>query len=259
MNSRGRGVVRLLKRSFSGSSHILCTSVQANVQGFHSQPPRAQANVAFTGAESGLSNPQLPNPVDLGAMHGVKVVDFGQYIAGPLTARILCDEGAEVIHVDPLNGPMWQSPANAVLNRGKKCVQLDLKTPEGVETAKKLIESADVVIENFRPGVMDRLGLGSADAKAINPKLVYLSMPGFASTDKELAEVKAFEGIIMGSTGVFSDMGLNRMLRGVNPSFSPLALASTYSSVMGAISASLALYSRDHHGDGDVIEVCECH
>jgi crotonobetainyl-CoA:carnitine CoA-transferase CaiB-like acyl-CoA transferase len=205
--------------------------------------------------ESDLSSPQQKNPIDMGAMHGVKVVDFGQYIAGPLTARILCDEGAEVIRVDPPSGPSWVSPANAVLNRGKTCVQLDLKTAAGVESAKKLIESADIVIENFRPGVMKRLGLGPDDAKALNPEVVYLSMPGFASTDAELAEIKAFEGIILAGTGVFSDMGLNRILRGVNPSFSPLALASTYSSVMGAISASLALYSKDRYGEGDVIEV----
>ena len=85
-------------------------------------------------------------------LHGVKVVDFGQYIAGPAVAMILGDLGATVVHVDPPGGPLWQSPANATLNRNKLIVNIDLKVPEGVEQALALIGEADIVIENFRPG-----------------------------------------------------------------------------------------------------------
>jgi hypothetical protein len=85
---------------------------------------------------------------------GVNVVDFGQYIAGPAVSMILADLGATVVHVDPPNGPLWDSPANAVLNRNKLNVRIDLKTDEGLADALALIERADVVVENFRPGVM---------------------------------------------------------------------------------------------------------
>src|SRR5207237_5346164 len=94
-----------------------------------------------------------------GALDGVRVVDFGQYIAGPLAALMLADQGAEVIHVDPPGGPRWRSDADAFYNRAKQRIDLDLKEPSGCATASRLIHTADVVVENFRPGVMERLGL----------------------------------------------------------------------------------------------------
>ncbi|HEX2277526.1 MAG TPA: CoA transferase, partial [Candidatus Tectomicrobia bacterium] len=93
-------------------------------------------------------------------LDGVRVIDFGQYIAGPLAGMLLADQGAEVIHVDPPGGPVWDTPANATWNRGKRSITLNLKQPDDLATAGRLIESADVLIENFRPGVMQRLGLG---------------------------------------------------------------------------------------------------
>ena len=116
----------------------------------------------------------------MGALDGVRVIDFGQYIAGPMTGMLLADQGAEVIKVDPPGGSVWDAPANATWNRGKRSIVLDLKDPEGVATARRLISSADVVVENFRPGVMDRLGLGAEAMTAAHPRLVYASMPGFA-------------------------------------------------------------------------------
>ena len=98
-----------------------------------------------------------------GAVDGIRVIDFGQYIAGPLAAVMLADQGADVVHVDPPTGPRWKSDADAFLQRGKRRIALDLKTPVGQETARRLVDSADVVIENFRPGVMDRLGRGVGD------------------------------------------------------------------------------------------------
>src|SRR4029453_10342090 len=92
---------------------------------------------------------------------GIRVIDFGQYIAGPLTAMLLADQGADVIHVDPPGGSVWATPANATGNRGKRSISLDLKQPEDLDVARRLMVSADVVIENFRPGVMARLGLGA--------------------------------------------------------------------------------------------------
>src|SRR5438552_4297121 len=100
----------------------------------------------------------------MGALDGVRVVDFGQWLAGPLAAMLLGDQGAEVIHVDPPGGPRWKTRANATFNRGKASVALDLETDQGRAQARRLIDAADVAIENFRPRVMDRLGLGAREA-----------------------------------------------------------------------------------------------
>src|SRR3954471_20897480 len=92
-------------------------------------------------------------------LEGVRVIDLGQYIAGPMAAMLLGDQGADVVRVDPPGGPRWNTPANARWNRNKRSIALDLKQEADKEIARKLIGTADVVIENFRPGVMDRLGL----------------------------------------------------------------------------------------------------
>ncbi|MBP1859361.1 CoA transferase [Rhizobium herbae] len=187
--------------------------------------------------------------------HGVKVVDFGQYIAGPAVAMILGDLGATVIHIDPPEGPLWDSPANATLNRNKLLVELDLKTDGGRTEALALIAEADIVIENFRPGVMKRLGIDFAALRQTRPELITVSIPGFASNDELRREWRAFESVIAASSGVFTDMGLNRVLMGVNPSFSPLPLASAYGTMLAVSAAALALQARAKTGLGDQIEV----
>lgn len=184
----------------------------------------------------------------------IRVLDFGQYLAGPLVGMMLADLGAEVIRIDPPGGPRWRDPAFDMLSRGKRALTLDFKTAEGLETARDLIARSDVLIENFRPGVMERLGLGPAALSTINPGIVSLSMPGFASTDPELAGLAAWEAVIAARTGQFTDMGLNRRLLGVNPSFTPLGLASAYGAAFGAMSALFALSARERQG-GEHIEV----
>ncbi len=188
-------------------------------------------------------------------LQGYRVVDFGQYIAGPAVAMMLADQGAEVIHIDPPSGPRWDNPADAILNRNKQRISLDLKCPDDLARARALINNADVLIENFRPGVMDKLALGADKCCAQNPQLVYCSLPGFSKDDKENASTPAWEGIIAASIGQYTDMGLNRILMGINPSFSPLPLASAYASVLAAMSVNLALFARATTGKGDIIEV----
>ena len=184
----------------------------------------------------------------------IRVLDFGHYLAGPLVGMMLADMGAEVVRVDPPAGPDFDDPAFAMLSRGKRCLTLDLKDESGRGRAIELARRADVVIENFRPGVMDRLGLGPERLCALNDQLVYLSLPGFASTDPELARLPAWEAVIAARTGQFTDMGLNRRLMGINPSFTPLALASAYGAAFGAMSVLFALHARPARG-GDRIEV----
>jgi len=107
---------------------------------------------------------------------GLRVLDFGHYLAGPMVGMILADQGAQVIRVDPPGGPRWKNPVNAILGRGKQSIVLDLKTDEGRNTAIELAARSDLLVENFRPGVMDRLGLGAERLMEINPALVYLSL-----------------------------------------------------------------------------------
>jgi crotonobetainyl-CoA:carnitine CoA-transferase CaiB-like acyl-CoA transferase len=188
-------------------------------------------------------------------LYGVRVVDFGQYIAGPAVAMILGDLGATVVHVDPPSGSLWDSPANAILNRNKLIVRLNLKDPGELAQARALVHEADVVIENFRPGVLRRLGLSLSALRQEQPDLVTVSTPGFASNDQLRRDWRAFESVIAASSGVFTDMGLNRVLMGINPSFSPLPLASAYGTMMAASATVLALQARLRTGRGDHIEV----
>jgi crotonobetainyl-CoA:carnitine CoA-transferase CaiB-like acyl-CoA transferase len=197
-------------------------------------------------------------------LSGIRVVDFGVYLAGPLVGRILCDAGASVTAVTPIGGPHWKHECNNVLSRGKIVVELDLKSQGGRERAMKLVAEADVVVENFSPGVMDKLGFSASRVHEINPQCIYMSLPGFASNDSQFANQKAYEAVVMAAAGVFADMGLNRQLMGVNPSYSPLPLASTYSSVIGALGVTMALLTREVTGEGDRLEVplaaglCDC-
>ena len=119
----------------------------------------------------------------MGALEGIRVLDCGQYLAGPLVAMMLADQGADVIRIDPPGGPLWSHPANAILQRGKRSLVLDLKSPADAAEALRLAQNADILIENFRPGVMARLGLGVEALLARHPRLIYCSLPGFASDD----------------------------------------------------------------------------
>jgi len=184
----------------------------------------------------------------------IRVLDFGQYLAGPLVGMMLADLGAEVIRIDPPSGPRWQDPAFDMLSRGKRALTLDLKSDADLQTALELATRSDVVIENFRPDVMTSLGLGPDALRAANPNIVSLSMPGFASTDPNLRDIAAWEAVIAARTGQFTDMGLNRRLMGINPSFTPLGLASAYGAAFGAMSVLFALNARDRLG-GEHIEV----
>ncbi|MFT4994446.1 MAG: crotonobetainyl-CoA:carnitine CoA-transferase CaiB-like acyl-CoA transferase [Paraglaciecola sp.] len=186
---------------------------------------------------------------------GVRVIDFGQQIAGPAVAMVLADLGATVIHIDPPQGPQWQSPANAILNRNKSTLLLDLKSAQGLAQAHSLIDNADILIESFRPGVMQTLGVDFQQLCSQRPELICLSMPGFASNDQLRRDWKATEAVVSATAGAFTDMGFNRTLMGLNPCYSPLPLGSSYAVCIGASALVLALFSREKTGYGDIIEV----
>ncbi|MGS2716977.1 CoA transferase [Eionea flava] len=185
----------------------------------------------------------------------LRVVDFGQQIVGPAVAMILADFGATVVHIDPPQGPAWVDDANAILNRNKLCITIDLNTEVGQQQALALIEQADIVIESFRPGVMQSLGIDFQKLRQKQPDLITLSTPGFSSNDELRRDWKATEAIVAATCGAYTDMGFNRVLMGINPSFSPLPLGSSYATSLAASAAVLALYQREKTGLGDHIEV----
>ncbi len=196
-------------------------------------------------------------PASETALHGIRVLDFGHYIAGPLAALMLCDQGAEVVRIDPPGGPRWVDPANAVLQRGKKSLRLDLKRPEGIDSARRLIAGADILVENFRPGVIDRPGLGYAACKAINPRLIYCAIPGF-SRDDPRAHLQGWEGIVSAASGLYTPYSALRgdiPGAGSQPAVSAIPIASNFAAFAAANAIMAALIARDRIGRGQFIEI----
>lgn len=191
----------------------------------------------------------------------MRVVEFGTYLAAPLTGRYLADVGLDVVCVvrpstarGAADERAWADPMAHDLRRGKTVVELDLRTEEGRRRAHDLVRSCDVVLENFGRGVADRLGIGYEACRALNARLVYVSLPGYSRhDDAHQLPPRAWDSVIMASTGVFSDMGLNRTLLGVTASFSSLPMPSVYASIFGALATVTALLNR--HDDGQFVEV----
>src|SRR5436305_11761043 len=135
-----------------------------------------------------------------GSLAGLRVIDFSTTIAGPHCTRMLADMGAEVIKIETAEGETMRtrpplrnhcSTAFGQLNIGKKSLVLDLKSPEGAEAVQRLVADADVLVENFRPGVMRRLKLDYASLQKINPRLIYCSISGYGQTGPS-AELPAY-------------------------------------------------------------------
>ncbi len=186
----------------------------------------------------------------VGALRGVLVLDFGHYIPGPLLGMLLSDQGAGVIKVErPEGDPARRHAAFSTWNRGKRSVVLDLKSEEGRRHAQALAANADVLIENFRPGVAGRLGIGYDTLSQANPALIYCSLPGFGE-DSPYRDQRGWEPIVGAATGV------HRAARGLKePLFVPLPFTSTFAAIIGAVSVGMALYARNRTGEGQRIEV----
>ena len=149
------------------------------------------------------------------ALQGVRVLDVTQFMAGPFCATILADLGADVIKIEPPSGDSTrqmvgavgtESPSFNAVNRGKRSLVLDLKIPDGQELFKRLARSSDILIENYRPGVMQRLGLGYEALGAINPALIYASISGYGQTGPDRAK-GGFDLIAQGVSGIMSITG----------------------------------------------------
>ena len=151
------------------------------------------------------------------SLQGLRVVDFSHVLAGPVCTMMLADMGADVIKVEPPSGelgrqigPPWvagESVAYLGVNRNKRGIALDLKRPEGAEAARRLVQRADVVVENFRPGVMQGLGLDYASLAGIRPALVYCSISAYGQTGP-LRQRPGVDGIVQAASGLMSTLGI---------------------------------------------------
>jgi CoA:oxalate CoA-transferase len=193
---------------------------------------------------------------------GLRVLDFSTTIAGPHCARMLADMGAEVIKIEPAEGetmrtrPPVRSRCSSVfggLNVGKNSLVLDLKSPKAIEVVRRLVAKTDILVENFRPGVMRRLKLDYATLQALNPKLIYCSISGYGQTGPS-AELPAYAPVIHAASGY--DMAHLSYQPGRNrPDYCGIYHADvlTGAYAFGAISA--ALYQRESSQRGQLIDV----
>ncbi|HIN89486.1 MAG TPA: CoA transferase [Porticoccaceae bacterium] len=185
----------------------------------------------------------------MGPLKGIRVIEMAGIGPGPFCAMMLSDMGAEVVRIDRLSHKGAGSRAN-VLNRGRRSLALDLKTPQGVETTLALIDEADVLIEGFRPGVMERLGLGPEPCLERNPKLVYGRMTGWGQSGP-LAQAAGHDINYISIAGALGAMGYAD-----RPPAPPLNLVGDFGGgAMYLLSGVLAaLIERSNSGQGQVID-----
>ncbi len=186
-----------------------------------------------------------------GPLAGVRIVEFDAIGPVPLAAMILADMGAEVVRLARRSGGAWAEVGGAVLNRGRPHLSVDLKSPEDVERVLALIDRADAVIEGFRPGVMERLGLGPEVCRARNPRLVYARMTGWGQTGP-LAERAGHDINYIALTGALHAMGAANA-----PPPVPLNLVGDYGGgAMFAVAGLLAaIIGARTTGQGQVVDV----
>lgn len=197
-----------------------------------------------------------PGSATPGPLAGLRVIDFGHYVAGPLAGVLLADQGADVVRVDRPGAPDVRRESDAFLSRGKRRITLDLASADDRAVTRGLIDRADVLIENFRPGVMDRHGLGWPDLGGSCPQLIYLSLPGFAPDDPR-AGVRAFEGVIAAATDNCRPRAeeVPEGWDGSRPIYSDLPIASSFAALLGAGGVVAALIERLRSGRGQHVSV----
>lgn len=201
------------------------------------------------------SDARRPMPLD-----GLRVLDLGRHQAGPTCAMWLGDLGADVIKIEnPEHGedgrasgpPFFEGESAFFLsaNRNKRSLALDIKCPEGQEIFRRLADTADVVVENFRPGVMDALGIGYATVSARNPRIIYCSISGYGA-DGPYADRPGLDQIVQGTSGLMSVTGFE----GGPPVRVGIPIADLLTGLFGAYGVLAALQAREQTGRGQVVE-----
>jgi crotonobetainyl-CoA:carnitine CoA-transferase CaiB-like acyl-CoA transferase len=194
---------------------------------------------------------------------GVRILDFTRYLAGPYGTYQLALLGADVIKVESRDGDETRSqliasewadrkmpPGFLAVNGNKRSITLDLRKPEAIQVVNRLVRVSDVVWENFRPGVMDKLGLGYETLSKLNPRLIYCAVSGFGHTGPEKTTA-AFDGKLQAMSGIMSITG--------EPAGGPMragfAICDTIGGMTAALAVSSALYQRTHTGQGQFVDV----
>ncbi len=193
-------------------------------------------------------------------LEGIRVLDFTRVLAGPHAARMLCDLGAEVIKIEPPEGdltrfgqPRLNSLATYFIqqNVGKLNVSLDFSHARAVEIARRLVEVSDVVIENFRPGVMARLGLGYDDLATRNPRLVYASISGYGATGPWVNR-RAYAPVVNAEAGLTKHQG---DVRNGDYANDPFSHGDVYTGMEAAAGILAALFQRERTGRGQFLDI----
>ncbi|MBM3218610.1 MAG: CoA transferase [Candidatus Rokubacteria bacterium] len=194
---------------------------------------------------------------------GIRILDFTRYLAGPYGTYQLALLGADVIKIESRDGDEtrhqlvkseWAErkmpPSFLAVNGNKRSITLDMRKPEAVAIVKRLVTTADVVWENFRPGVMDKLGLGYETLAAINPRLIYCAVSGFGHSGPEKTTA-AFDGKLQAMSGIMSITGEASQ----GPMRAGFAICDTIGGITAALAVSSALYQRTHTGKGQFVDV----
>ena len=193
-------------------------------------------------------------------LDGVRVLDFTRVLSGPHATRMLCDLGADVIKVEQPSGDLtrFSSPrvnSNATYfiqqNVGKRNISLDLSNPEAVALVIKLVEKCDVIIENFRPGVMKRMGLDQTTLRAVNPKIIYASITGYGNTGP-WTDRRAYAPVVNAEMGLTKHQG---DARGGEYANDPFSHGDVYTAVECAAAILAALYQREQTNVGQYIDL----
>ena len=196
-----------------------------------------------------------------GPLDGIRVLDFTNMLSGPYCTRLLADLGAEVIKVEPPVGdhnrsrrPVRKGYSSFFghLNCGKKSIVLDLKTPAGRDAAVALAAKSDVIVENWRPGVADRLGVGYAAVSSTNPKVVYCSVSGFGQTGPK-SQRPAYAPIVHAASGF--DLAQVQYQGGGRPANTATFIADVFGGMSAFGAVQTALYHRQRTGKGQFIDV----
>ena len=189
-----------------------------------------------------------------GPLTGIRVIDITSMITGPLCSQQLGDLGADVIKIEPIHGEIsrWMAPPQKAglsgfytqMNRNKRSLALDLKNPEGIAIIKQLAATADILVENFRGGVPDRLGIGYEALRALNDRLIFVSITGFGPTGP-YSHRPAYDPIAQGLVGM---MHIQGMPFGGKPQLIQSAIVDKTTATTAAGVALAALYARDRPG-----------
>ncbi|MDC0238046.1 CoA transferase [Gammaproteobacteria bacterium] len=195
-----------------------------------------------------------------GPLEGVRVLDLTSMISGPVATMMLADQGAEVIKVEPPEGELVRHMGRNAggltsvflsANRSKRSIALDLKNPAGVDVLKRLISTADVFVQNFRPGAIDRMGLGESVVRDINASVIYVSISGFGETGP-YAHKRVYDPVIQALSGLAdiqmdAASGRPQMIRTIIPDKT--------TSVTAAQAITAALFRRERSGEGQHVKL----